>query len=260
MSSIKQANTIDEVVDILEEMIQISMKNKSPLGYFAALYKKVTLAVRTGIKKKQFEDNERMEKLDVIFANRYIQAYYAYQAEEKITTSWLKAFEMGQQFWPIVLQHLLIGMNAHINLDLGIAAAEVAKGQPIDNLQNDFNKINEVLAALVTEVQDDLAEIWPKLVWILKKTKRIDDFLINFSMKIARDEAWAFAKSLAKKSDNEWDIAIQKRDTIVAKYAKIIRPPGILEWLFFGIIRLGEKGNVAKRIAQLNKKEINLAT
>ena len=152
MSTIKQAKTIDEVVDILEEIIQTAITNKDPLGYFAALYKKVTVAVRTGIHKKQFEDNERMEKLDVIFANRYIYAYYAYQAEQEVTTSWLKAFEMGKQFWPIVLQHLLIGMNAHINLDLGIAAATVSKGQSIDSLHNDFNQINEVLASLVKEV------------------------------------------------------------------------------------------------------------
>ena len=257
MNPIKQANTIDEVVVILEEIIQTAITNKNPLGYFAALYKKVTVAVRTGIHKKEFEDNDRMEKLDVIFANRYIYAYYAYQAEQEVTTSWLKAFKMGKQFWPIVLQHLLIGMNAHINLDLGIAAATVSKGQPIDNLHNDFNRINEVLASLVAEVQNDLAAIWPTLVWILKKTKRMDDFLINFSMKIARNEAWKFATHLANKSECEWDVAIQARDKTVAKYTKIIRPPGILEVLFFGIIRLGERGNVAKRIAQLNKKEIS---
>ncbi|WP_408024472.1 DUF5995 family protein [Tenacibaculum sediminilitoris] len=34
----------------------------------------------------------------------------------------------------MVLQHLLIGMNAHINFDLVIVAAEVSKGQNIQNL------------------------------------------------------------------------------------------------------------------------------
>ncbi len=255
-----QATNIDEVIEILEGIIQTSIKNKDPLGYFAALYKKVTESVKTGIQEEKFEDNERTEKLDVIFANRYIKAYFDYQEKKEVTASWLKAFKMGGKFWPIVLQHLLIGMNAHINLDLGIAAAAVSKGQDIDDLQNDFNKINEVLAALVTEVQDDLAAIWPRLVWILKKTKKIDDFLVNFSMKIARDQAWAFAKSIANKSGGELANAIQEKDTAVAKLDRIIDPPGFIEVLVFGIIRLGERGNVAKRIAQLNKKIIKATT
>lgn len=249
-----QADTIDEVVHILESIIQTSIKDKDPLGYFAALYKKVTVSVRTGIQNKKFEDNERMERLDVIFANRYLKAYFDYQAGKPITKSWLGAFKMGKKFWPIVLQHLLVGMNAHINLDLGIAAAEVSKGQPIEDLHKDFNKINEVLAALVNEVQNDLAAIWPTLTWILKKTKKIDDFLVNFSMKVARDEAWAFAKKLATTKETDWTTTIEKRDEGVAKLVKIIDPPGFIEVIVFGIIRLGERGNVAKRIKQLNNQ------
>jgi len=260
MQTAKQAKTIDEVVDILEYIIQISIKNKDPLGYFAALYKKVTVSVRTGIQKGEFENNARMEKLDVIFANRYIKAYYDYQAGAPVTASWLEAFKMSKKFWPIVLQHLLVGMNAHINLDLGIAAAAIAvsEKEPIEALHSDFNKINDVLAALVHEVENDLAEIWPTLRWILKKTGRIDDFLVNFSMKIARDGAWHFAKSMADKDGAELAEAIQKRDKGVAKIAKIIDPKNFIEVLVFGIIRLGERGNVTKRIMRLNNQEMKV--
>lgn len=254
-----QATNIDEVIDILEGIIQASIKNKDPLGYFAALYKKVTVAVKTGIKKEEFADNIRMEKLDVIFANRYIKAYFDYQAKKEVTTSWLKAFEMAEKFWPVVLQHLLIGMNAHINLDLGIAAAAVSKGQDIEDLHKDFNKINDILAALVNEVENDLAEIWPTLKWILKKTGRIDDFLVNFSMKVARNQAWAFAKSIAEKDGAKLANAIQEKDTAVAKLDKIIDPSGFIEVLLFGIIRLGERKNVVKRIAQLNSNKTKVA-
>ena len=256
-----QATNIDEVINILEDIIQTSIKNKDPLGYFAALYKKVTVSVRTSIEKGEFADNARMERLDVTFANRYIKAYYDYQAGAPVTASWLEAFKMSKKFWPIVLQHLLVGMNAHINLDLGIAAAAtaVSEKQPIEKLHSDFNKINDVLAALVNEVENDLAEIWPTLRWILKKTGRIDDFLVNFSMKIARNGAWAFAKSIADKDGAELADAIQKKDKSVAKIAKLIDPPNFIEVLIFGIIRLGERGNVAKRIAQLNKDNTKVA-
>src|SRR5690606_32359215 len=113
-----------------------------------------------------------MEKLDIIFANRYIDAYYAWKNNGNITKSWEKAFEMSASFWPVVLQHLLIGMNAHINLDLGIAAAEISKGVNINDLENDFKKINTILSSLVNKVQNDLAEMWPALKKILQKTQK----------------------------------------------------------------------------------------
>ena len=139
----KSIHNIDDVIAVLQDIIDTSIQEKSPLGYFAALYQKVTIKVKEGIQNGVFEDGPRMEKLDIIFAKRYIDAYYDFSQNKTVTSSWLKAFMLSKKFWPIVLQHLLIGMNAHINLDLGIAAAQVSEGEPIEKLKNDFNKINE---------------------------------------------------------------------------------------------------------------------
>ncbi len=225
-----QINTIDEVINELEEIISECEKSNNPLGYFAALYQKVTIKVKEGIESNFFDDGSRMEKLDVIFAKRYIDAYYAWQKGEAVTKSWQKAFEISNNYWPIVLQHLLIGMNAHINLDLGIAATEVSKNKNIDDLQDDFNRINDILSSLVNEVQNNLSEIWPTLKKILQKTNKADDFLVDFSMKLARDGAWKFAKKTV-----------------------LITNPGFVANLIFKIVRLGEKGTVSTRIKQLAK-------
>ncbi|NIR65754.1 MAG: hypothetical protein GWN00_24945 [Aliifodinibius sp.] len=95
------------------------------MGYFAALYRKVTIRV-----KEEFEDPERMERLDVLFANRYLEAFEQYHTRKETTVSWKLAFDTCKRWRPIVLQHLLLGMNTHIRLDLGVAAAETAnRGQ-----------------------------------------------------------------------------------------------------------------------------------
>jgi hypothetical protein len=194
-----------------------------------------------------------MEKLDVVFAKRYIDAYYAWQKGEAVTKSWQKAFEISNNYWPIVLQHLLVGMNAHINLDLGIAAAEVSKNKNIDDLENDFNRINEILSSLVNDVQNNLAEIWPTLKKILQKTNKADDFLVDFSMKLARDGAWKSAKKLSVTSENQVDKLLEERDIKVAEKAVLITNPGFVPNLIFKIIRLGEKGTVTSKIKQLAK-------
>lgn len=248
---LNKINTIDQIITVLDQIILESIKKQDTLGYFAVLYRKVTEKVKQGIEDNFFDDGSRMEKLDVIFAKRYLKAYFSYKNKKEITKSWKIAFEFSKDYWPIVLQHLLIGMNAHINLDLGIAAAKVSENKDINNLKDDFNKINEILSSLVTEVQNDLANIWPKLKWILQKTKKVDDFLVDFSMEIARNEAWEFATTLANKSTSELEKLIAEKDTITAKKAKFISNPGAIVSMILGIIRLGEKGTVSDKIKEL---------
>ena len=242
------AKTIDEVISILDNIIVESKNNNSPLGYFAVLYKKVTLKVKDGIADNFFDNGPRMEKLDIVFANRYFAAYFSYHKNLDITESWKKTFELSTNYWPIVLQHLLMGMNAHINLDLGIAAAEVSKTENIGDLENDFNKINEILATLVNDVQTDLGNIWPPLKPILKMTGKVDDFIVDFSMKLARDGAWEFAKSIANNPVNEQEALIENRDIKIADKSNIITKPGFITKLLLWIIRLGERGSVSEKI------------
>jgi len=243
--------TINQIISTLEQIVLDSEKNQDPLGYFTALYLKVTKKVKEGIDNNYFDDGPRMEKLDVVFANRYLDAYFAYKEHKPITASWQRAFKLSTKYWPIVLQHLLVGMNAHINLDLGIAAAQVMKGKNIEDLEDDFNKINDILSSLVVGVEKDLGEIWPTLKIILKLTSKFDNFLVNFSMKIARNGAWDFAVSIVNKPPEVLKELIEARDQKTSKKAKIITNPGIVAGTVFGIIRLGERGSVTEKIEKL---------
>lgn len=244
-------NNIDEVLATLDKIIKQSEDNNDTAGYFAALYRKVTARVKQGIVNNEFEDGPRMEQLDVIFASRYIDAYFAWKNNHPVTASWQKAFDITTDYWPIVLQHLLMGMNAHINLDLGIAAAQVSVKSDINSLQNDFNRINAILSSLVAEVQNELVAIWPGLKWILQKTKNVDDFMVDFSMQLSREGAWNFALCIAGKTGTELNTLIAERDTKVAEKSKIITHDGFIVSLILGIIRLGERGGVRQKIQTL---------
>ncbi len=246
-----QINSIQQVISVLDEIISDSVKNRNPQGYFAALYRCVTVKVKEGIETNFFDDGPRMEKLDIIFAKRYIDAYYGWQNKEKITKSWEKTFILSTNYWPVVLQHLIIGMNAHINLDLGIAAAEVSKNGNINDMADDFKKINIILSSLVYKIQNDLSDMWPTLRKILQKTSKADDFLVDFSMVLARDGAWNFALIIANSPGNSIETIINSRDEIIADKAGLITNPGFWASIIFKIIRLGEKGTIEKNIMQL---------
>lgn len=246
-----EIKTIDQVITALDQIIQDAIDQENCTGYFAALYRKVTIKVKEGIDQNYFDDGPRMEHLDVVFATRYIRAYEAYRNDQSLTLSWQVAFDLTSHYWPIVLQHLLIGMNAHINLDLGIAAAEISENKNIDDLQGDFDKINEILSSLVHEVDQDLAEIWPSFRIIVKTLGKVDDYLVDFSMKLARDGAWKFAKELSATPKALIAETISTRDYKVSKKASLVTSPGFLISVIFKMIRLGERGSIAKKIKDL---------
>jgi len=53
--------SIDEVIEILETIIETSKNEQSTMRYFAALYQKVTIEIKSRLGTNYFDDDERME-------------------------------------------------------------------------------------------------------------------------------------------------------------------------------------------------------
>lgn len=218
------ANSIDDVLTGLDEIIAGAHVRDSRIGYFACLYRHVTLAVKDGVAQHVFEDPERMNRLDVAFANRYFEAIDRHDRGEPPTLSWQVAFKAASHRRPIVLQHLLMAMNAHINLDLGIAAARTCPGDQLQGLYNDFEKVNGVLASLVNTVERELTHIWPVLHILHRLSRGEDDKIMSFSMTEARALAWKTAQRLAGLSVQEQETAIVEIDREVAELGRLVWP------------------------------------
>ncbi len=252
-STKSKSEEIKDIINQLTIIIDDCIKREDVLGLFPALYRKVTIAVCEAIAEEKFQDNPRMERLDIIFANRYLEAYTIFRAGGKPTESWEVAFEAGNKKNVLYLQHLLLGMNAHINFDLGIAAAKVAPDDQIQSLKADFDQINVILNGLVDKVQKDLAKVAPLMYVLDYVTGGKDEDFAKWAMSLTRNFAWDFAVDLAKHTENstEWQKEIDKQDTIVAEAGKIMAYPG--RWVSFIIrlLKLAEVKNVRKAIEVL---------
>src|SRR5580658_5881649 len=101
--------TIADVVTALNAIVQQAYDRQSRLGYFAALYRRVTLAVRDGISNGSFQNGSLMEQLDVVFASRYLDALSSFRAGGATTRSWMIAFHGCQDAGVLILQQLLSG-------------------------------------------------------------------------------------------------------------------------------------------------------
>jgi hypothetical protein len=244
--------TIDDVLNELDKIITQTIQDNNYLGIFAYVYRRTTAEIKKAILEKQFDDNERMERMDVTFANKYISAYRNFKnAERPVSLAWMVSFRSEREKLTI-MQHLLMGMNAHINLDLGIAAAETAPGTAIQGLKTDFMKVNDILAGLTQEMQVRVGKIswWMFLLdWL---GERKDESVINFSMAKARQAAWVFACSLAPLSGEDRNRIIAEVDAGIASLAEIIRrPPGLLMITMLKFISEFEEKNVRKIVEGL---------
>ncbi len=246
------AKTVDDVVRAFETIVQQAYDDNSRIGYFAALYLKVTKLVRQKIQEGDyFENNERLEKLDVIFANRYLDALTKYNNGEPITQAWQLAFDACQDGSLTVVQLLLLACDAHIGLDLPVAVAEVSGGQIDDSLHQDFLKLNPLLASLVPKVSDDIDKISPLIGFVDRYFSFLSNGIIDFSMDIARDKAWSNAVWLAGLSGEGFERGVQELDTSVTNFSHTIYHPGCVFSPILWLIHLFETKDVRTVIKEL---------
>ena len=248
--------TIEEVISRLDEIIAWSIKNQNPAGYFASTYRIMTAAVLQGIKKKKFSDSVRMTNLDVIFAKRYIDAFDAYQNKQKCSNAWFQAFEAGKNKNLLIIQHIFLGMNAHINLDLGISAASVVPKGKINPLKADFYKINEVIASINQNVQNQLNKICYPIELVDQISNGKDNAVLDFAISRARDTSWASAVALSTTPNFLQPTLINLIDNAAAKIATQIVNPRISNSKILKDLKTCESNDVAKNIEILSSAKL----
>ncbi len=244
--------SIDHVLFQLDQIVEECLSGNNRLGYFAYVYRRTTAEIANEIKLGNFEDNKRMEKFDVIFANLYLEAYKAFKNNKPVSKSWMFAFKNADQELTII-QHVLFGMNAHINLDLAIATAQTMDDEDIEDIESDFNKVNDILFQITNELQERLSRVSPLMFLLDYLGKNTDEKIIDFSMRKARGQAWNSA-NLLWSLGNDNQKAINQIDDLVLKLSQLIRSPKtILTRILLKLMGFFEKKNVRAVILGLSE-------
>lgn len=224
--------TIDDAIAVMDHEVDRCLDTGDAGGYFAVVYRAVTARVRDGILAGEFADGQRMEEFDVLFARRYLDAREQWRAGGEVPESWSLAFETGASKRCMVMQHLLLGVNAHINFDLGVAAAAAAPPGEVRALKADFDAINDVLEGLVDRMQESIAAVSPWARYVDRAGMRFDEAMVNFSLRQARDEAWDFAETFSSAEERQRLHLERERDALVARWgSRIARPGAPFRWV-----------------------------
>jgi hypothetical protein len=219
-----------------DELRTIAQSCEDAAGYFPALYSRVTTHIADSIDAHAFADGDRMNAFATEFASRYIRAW-----KEKIPRSkcWQASWDVAGDGRLLIVQQLLLGINAHVNYDLPQAAAEIAhETGDLAAVHTDFDAVNDVLAkesvAVLAEL--DLLSHWTSVVAALGGGRAF-----NFSLQRARAEAWSSAERLHALDDRQQRDYVTDLDELVSVLAYLITRPPIPVAVFAFFARLLEQ-------------------
>jgi hypothetical protein len=218
----------------LQALIDTARQAPDATGYFPAMYARMTRRVLDDATAGRFHDAERMQRFVAAFAARYLTA----RADPvSAPRCWRAHFDTAGDAGLLVVQHLLLGINAHVNHDLAPTVVDlVDAGASLESIRPDFDAINDILADVYRDLTRDLDRV-------TRWTARADAYgggrLFRFSLSRAREQAWQAAVRLAPLDPAARRAELRAIDDLVAVLARLIAHPAApVRWLAWLLRRL----------------------
>ena len=162
---------------------------------------------------------------------------------------WQAGFDVARDPDIIILQHLLLGINAHVNHDLPRAIIAVADATgDLPAVRPDFDTINDLLGSLSAGVLGNLDRVSR---WATEAGALGGGRLFNFSLERARDQAWATAERLFPLSPSERSREVAELDRLTSVLAFLVTRPGQPGRLLVRLARRFEEHDPRKVTAAL---------
>lgn len=250
--------TLDQALDDLDRIVDLTRREGSRLGLFPAMYRQVTRSIHHAVEHGGlFDDDERLEYLAAIFAARYVEAFDDHRQARPTPRCWRIAFVTAEApHRRTIVQHLLMGMNAHINLDLGISTAKVGDAD-LDSLRADYLRVNEVLFAMVDRLQEALGDVSPRMALLDRWGRSWDEAFMRIGIRQARALAWPFASRIAVADDTTRFLEIQERDEDAEFLGRLISRRWSPVHLLGRLVSAAETSDVAAVMDALGRVEID---
>ncbi|MCU1596168.1 MAG: hypothetical protein JWO12_3560 [Frankiales bacterium] len=191
-----QVASIPEAVDRMTA-IDAALPAGDGVAAFNRMYLRVTVEVGQVVQGTTFEHAEFLERLDVNFANLYLDAYDADVRGERVPAAWAPLFDARRKDSTHPVQFAFAGMNAHINHDLGLAVVSTCREMdlgPEDDTpeHRDFRTTNEVLDQLMPVVKSWFeAGLFGR---VDHAAGRVDDAFERWGIAALRAAAWDVSK------------------------------------------------------------------
>ncbi|HVF74218.1 MAG TPA: DUF5995 family protein [Acidimicrobiales bacterium] len=212
----------------------IALQATDATGYFPALYARVTTEIARAAAGGTFEDGERMTAFATTFAGYYLTAFSDRAAAP---ACWRASWDVAGDERLLIVQHLLLGINAHVNHDLPLAVVDVNAARA------DFLAVNAVLASTYTVVLRDLDRVSR---WTNEAARLGGGRLFNFSLRVARDQAWDASRRMLPLDAAGRTSYAAELDRLVTVLAYLVTQPAFPASLAVPLLRRFEQHDPVK--------------
>ena len=149
------------------------------------------------------------------------------------------------------MQDVFLGLNAWINFDLGIAAAESVSRARISSMEGDFERLQEIFCSLTGEIRREVSSLSPWMSLLDRLSKRRPNRLAQFNLTAACRSAWKVARDLAALNSQQKHELIRVLDRRVAKQAHLLDGRGVLQRPVMWLVRRRESRDIRSNIQAL---------
>lgn len=205
---------------------------------FLRCYRLMTGNMQLAIKQDEFHDGPWVQQLLDRFADYYFTALTDYEQDRPDTPpAWAAAHRAALRQETLVIQNLLLGINAHINYDLVLSLHDVLSpnwralsATARRRRYEDHRQVNVIIGRTVDAVQDDIIEPKEPLLKIVDALfGPIDEWAASIMIRHWREEVWQHAlQMLAAHDDAERETLRQQVERLALERARaILRPTGL---------------------------------
>ena len=245
MSYIELARSVDEVQHLLERCIATARAENSAEGYFPLIYAWETQDIARAADDGVFDAPDELRRLIVVFANRYFTARRQFRAGEPTSKAWGLAFRAARSAPALVVQHLLLAVNAHINADLAAATSET------DLSWADYAKLDVILGRGLSRIQGSLNRTTLVLRALDLFAGNFDEMLTIFSLKAARRYAFDLVHRLRAAPEGGRPALIAEADDCALHIGQRLLNPPLRDRLLLAAVYLSERNKSPRQLMEL---------
>lgn len=181
--------TIDDVMTQMrmldEELVNTELQN---LIAFNHTYLIITETVSSRFGHHYFSDDALMQQLDINFAQYYFNPLKDYVAGKTIPQAWQILFDACKNNNLYQAIYMGMGVNAHVNNDLGQSLFDVVDDE---GYESDFNKVNKLIDLSI-----------PKVIHSLKERSRLSNTTKNIALPLY---TFILRKMIRRWRQNAWN-------------------------------------------------------
>lgn len=188
-----------DILQRMEEQTRSWEATNDRRAVFLECYSLMTGNMLRAIDADRFHDSVWARRLLLRFADYYFIALEAYDCtDESCATVWTFAHDCSCGKDLHVLQHLLLGINAHINYDLVLSLVDLLEPEWSSFTETEKQRryedhclVNQIIAATIDTVQDEVIERYdPRMDLIDRLFGRLDERLLSVLITRWRQEVW----------------------------------------------------------------------